>query len=51
MRSVTVFLMSLLWIVGIVVSKGFWSAFFAVFVPPYSWYLAIEWILILNGWA
>ena len=40
----------ILWIVGIVLAKGFWSTLFALFVIPWAWYLAVEHILILNGW-
>jgi hypothetical protein len=30
------------WVTGIVVAKGFWSTLFAVIIPIWSWYLAIE---------
>jgi hypothetical protein len=30
------------WIAGIVLAKGFWSTFFAVIIPFYSWYIVIE---------
>lgn len=30
------------WVFGIVIAKGFWSTFFAVIIPLWSWYLAIE---------
>jgi len=35
-------IISFVWILGIVISKGFWSAFAAVFFPPYAFYLSIE---------
>lgn len=30
------------WISGIVIAAGFWSTFFAIFVPFWGWYLVIE---------
>ena len=36
----------ILWIAGIVIANGFWSTFFAVIIPVYSWYLLIEAVLI-----
>ena len=38
------------WLIGIVLSKGFWSCLFALCVPPYAWYLAVEKIMLVNGW-
>lgn len=32
----------LLWLMGIVLAKGFWSTFFAVIIPIYGWYLVVE---------
>jgi uncharacterized membrane protein len=37
------------WIAGIVLAKGFWSTFFAIFFAPYSWYLVMERVLTMNG--
>jgi hypothetical protein len=34
------------WIAVIVLAKGFWSTFFAVIIPFYSWYIVIEHIII-----
>jgi hypothetical protein len=31
-----------LWLIGIILAKGFWSTFFAVIVPLWSWYLVAE---------
>ena len=31
-----------IYINGIVIAKGFWLTTFAVFIPPYSWYLVME---------
>ena len=30
------------WIAGIVLAKGFWSTFFAIIIPFWSYYLVIE---------
>jgi hypothetical protein len=30
------------WLVGIVLAKGFWSTFFAIFFIPYAWYLGVD---------
>jgi len=43
-------IMLLLWLAGIALAKGFWSLMFAVIIPPYAWYLAVEKIMLLNGW-
>lgn len=31
-----------LWLMGIIIAKGFWSTFFAVIFPLWSWYLVAE---------
>ena len=38
------------WLIGIVLSKGFWSCLFAIGIPPYAWYLVVEKVMLLNGW-
>lgn len=38
------------WLIGVVISKGFWSCLFAMCVPPYAWYLVVEKIMLVNGW-
>jgi uncharacterized membrane protein len=30
------------WIAGLVLAKGFWSTAFALFLPPWGWYLIVE---------
>lgn len=30
------------WLIGIILAKGFWSTFFAVIFPLWSWYLVAE---------
>ena len=32
----------LMWLAGIVIAKGFWSTFFAIFVPLWAYYLVVE---------
>jgi hypothetical protein len=34
------------WVAGVVISKGFWSCFFAIFMPFWAWYLVIEMAMI-----
>ena len=37
------------WVVGVVIAKGFWSTFFAVIMPFWSWYLTAEFYLMGVG--
>jgi hypothetical protein len=39
----------IIWIAGIVIANGFWSTFFAIFIPLWAWYLVIERVLVTNG--
>ena len=39
----------IVWIAGVVIANGFWSTFFALFIPLWAWYLVIERLLITNG--
>jgi hypothetical protein len=39
-------IMVIMWLVGLVIAKGFWSTFFAVIFPLYSWYLVAEHFLL-----
>jgi hypothetical protein len=39
----------IVWIAGIVIAKGFWSTFFAIFVPFWAWYLVIEKVIVTYG--
>lgn len=43
------FLVFLVWMAGIVIAKGFWSTFFAIFFAPYSFYLVVEKLLLFYG--
>ena len=38
--------MLFIWMAGIVLAKGFWSTFFAIIFPMWSFYLVVEQILI-----
>jgi hypothetical protein len=40
---------TLIWVVGIIFAKGFWSTFFAIFIPFWAWYIAVEKMLTLGG--
>lgn len=48
--SWTVVFFTVVWIVGIVLAKGFWSTVAAFFIPPWGWYLIAERGLQLAGW-
>ena len=50
MRSILSTILIVLWVMGLVIAKGFWSTLFAVLVAPWAWYLSVEHIMILNGW-
>ena len=39
-----------LWLAGIAIAKEFWPVAIAVCVPPYSLYLVVEKVMLLNGW-
>jgi uncharacterized membrane protein len=42
--------LALVYIAGLVISKGFWNTLIAAIVFPYSWYIAVEHFLKLLGW-
>jgi len=42
MQTIGYIFASAAWIFGIILANGFWSTFFAVFFPPWSYYLTIE---------
>lgn len=50
MRLIAKLAMLIGWISGIVIATGFWATFATVLVAPYAWYLAVEKIMIINGW-
>ena len=41
----------LLWLAGIVLSKGFISTCAAICLPFYAWYLVVERVLMSIGWV
>jgi hypothetical protein len=40
-------LLTILWICGLVVAKGFWQTLIAFVLFPYSWYLAVQYFMEL----
>lgn len=46
MKSIVTLFFTLMWIAGIVIAKGFWSTFFAIFIPLWAYYLVVEQLLI-----
>ena len=49
MKEVIGFLLTVIWLVGIVIAKGFWSTLFSVVFPVWSWYLVAEKSLQIFG--
>lgn len=43
------FLFFFIWIAGVVVAKGFWSTFFALWCLPWGWYLLVEQLFVYTG--
>jgi hypothetical protein len=39
-----------MWVAGWVLAHGFWSTLFAVFLPPWGWYLVAERLMQARGW-
>jgi hypothetical protein len=48
-KNISSLVLTLLWIGGIVIAKGFWSTFFAIFIPPWGWYLVADLVLRKYG--
>jgi len=42
MKTLPQLILLFAWIAGIVIAKGFWSTFFAVIIPLWSYYLVVE---------
>lgn len=42
MKQLMSLILLFLWLVGIVIAKGFWSTFFAIIFPFWSYYLVAE---------
>jgi len=51
MRDLIILLAVITWMSGIVLAKGFWSTFFAIWLPPYGWYLVVERVMQAFGAA
>lgn len=49
MKSLVQLVLLALWVFGIVLAKGFWSTFFAVIFPLWSYYLVAEYLFIRFG--
>ena len=49
MRSVAQLIAVLFWIAGMVIAKGFWSTFFAVLVPLWSYIVVVREFLRFYG--
>jgi hypothetical protein len=45
MESLLKIMFFIVWLAGIVIAKGFWSVFFAFFIPFWGWYLVVEKVL------
>ena len=43
------FIVSIFWLVGIVLAKGFWVTLAAILCPCFAWYLAVESIMLKFG--
>ena len=44
MKNLVGGLFTIMWILGVVIAKGFWSTLFAIIIPFWSWYLTVEFI-------
>lgn len=42
MKSIVQLVLFVAWIAGIIIAKGFWSVFFAIIIPFWSYYLVVE---------
>lgn len=51
MKALCELLVLIVWIVGIVLAKGFWSTLSAVLFPPWALYLIVERLMIWLGWV
>lgn len=47
MKHVFGFIIVLMWMIGIVLAKGFWYTFAAAIFAPYAIYLTVEHFMIL----
>ena len=42
MKYISTLILGFAWFAGIVIAKGFWSTFFALIFPFWSYYLVVE---------
>lgn len=42
MRSIVSLFLLTAWVAGVVIAQGFWSTFFAFFIPFWAYYLMVE---------
>lgn len=49
LRSSIKLIVAITWISGIVIAKGFWSTFFAIFFQLWAFYLVVEKLLYFTG--
>lgn len=49
-EHITALLLLASWLAGLVLAKGFWPTFFAIFAPPWAWYLVAERLMQAAGW-
>ncbi len=49
LRDILVVCLSVAWLAGLVLAKGFWLTTLGIFLPFYSWYLVVEKIMAANG--
>jgi len=48
MKYLIGFIMTILWIMGVVLAKGFWMTTFTL-IPFYAWYVSVEKIMYVTG--
>jgi hypothetical protein len=42
MKAIASLILTVAWVCGLVLAKGFWSTLFAIFIPLWAWYLVAE---------
>ncbi len=47
-KTIAGFFLTIMWLAGMVLAKGFWSMFFAIFTP-YGMYLVVELLMKRGG--
>jgi len=49
MNALVTLVLTIGWIAGVVLAKGFWWTFLAIIFPWYGWYLVVKHLMILGG--